>query len=898
MTGASAERGSRGSANGSSFWENIKKVMKIMAEQKKMRIGELLVKEGFLSNASLKKALQQQELEKDLQGKPLGEILVKTGALKEENLQKLLEHPSLRRDLGAMAVQAGLITDQELKAFQDKHPNDPSGAALVQEKLLTYYQLQELLSKQMQSSMMGELAIKQGYISREALNKALFIQKGLRNLGEILVDLGFVTSLDLCHILKKHQKFSKLGEILLRNGYVDEDALKGALQEQTTSSSFLGDILVRQKLLSATQLQEALSRQFNIPFRHLKDFVYSQEQKTALVRFISQKYAEKNLMIPVSLEKKILTVAFFRPEAVQYARELREIYNQFTIDCVLITDEKFAELFEILYSKKLSGLKLGEDELPEIEDNLSDQDFMEIELSETVGTDREGAIYAGGKDIEAEELVNYIINYGINKKASDIHLEQDRSGTRIRFRIDGVLRELKEPWLRQKLQQKVSAMVSRIKVMTNLDIAEKRLPQDGVFRINYLDKATGTRSDLDFRVAICRAITGENVTIRILDSRKAKKIDLENLNHSQHVLGPFKNVLRSSAGMILVTGPTGSGKSSSLYAALHHIYNPTIKIITAEDPIEYSIPGIMQTQVNPKINLSFSRLLRSFLRLDPDVILVGEMRDSETAHIGFDAAQTGHLVLSTLHTNDAISSISRLRDLDIELSQIASCLLAVVAQRLLRRVCSSCKETCLPPEDEWRLLFDTYPSDFSFVQGKGCDECGHTGYSGRTLISELFLGEGLRLLGAEADVEVLKELAVANGMKTMLDDGLMKLSETSLAEILRVIPHEMVLSFRRRNASAAAGHHRMQPAVVCDAAGRVIVSSPEEEAALLDRLYRIWIENGGPQASGLGMIDRQLFGRFIIDTFAEITGREKCSQVAFGVENKSGRVDLVAYPAN
>ena len=866
----------------------------IEQDEQKLRLGELLVREGFLSQSSLDKALQQQTLEKELQGQSIGQILVKTSELTEENLQKLLEHPSLKRNIGTLAVQAGMITEKQLNdCLARQQKGQLLGDMLIREKLLTYYQVQELLGQQINSSRLGELALEQSYINKEALQKALFLQKNHRNLGEILVESGLVTPLDLSYVLNKYKKSSRLGDILLRDGYIDENGLKGALQEQSHSSGFLGDIMVRQKLLSRSQLFEALSRQSNIPFHHLNNFVYSQEQKKVLTGIISQKYAEKNLVIPIALKEQDLTVAFFRAETVHHARELREIYRNFTFNCILITEEKFIELFEILYSKRLSGIS-EDDQEKKSDDFVPERDFMQIELSESIGKERDTPIYAD-KDIEAEELVNYILNFGINKKASDIHLEQDRAGVHLRFRIDGVLQEARQPWLRQKLEQKASSVVSRIKVIANLDIAEKRLPQDGVFRINYLDKSTGTRSDIDFRVATCRAITGENVTIRILDSRKAK-IGLDNLNHSPHILGPMKKLLHSSSGIILVTGPTGSGKSSSLYAALQYIYNPSIKIITAEDPIEYSFPGIMQTQVNSKINLTFGRLLRSFLRLDPDVILIGEMRDNETAQIGFDAAQTGHLVLSTLHTNDAVSTISRLQDLEIELSQIAACLLAILAQRLLRRICSSCLESYVPPDEEWRLLFDSYPSQFSFHHGKGCDVCGHTGYYGRTLISELFLGEGLRLLRTNADVERLKELAVANGMKTMLDDGLMKLSETSLAEILRVVPHDMIRSFKRRQAQTASGINRLQSPTVCGPDGRVVLSAPEEEEVLLDRLYRLWIENGGPEASGTGLIDRQMFGRFIAENFADIAAREKCSQVAFGIERNNGRIELVAFP--
>ncbi len=252
--------------------------------------------------------------------------------------------------------------------------------------------------------------------------------------------------------------------------------------------------------------------------------------------------------------------------------------------------------------------------------------------------------------------------------------------------------------------------------------------------------------------------------------------------------------------MVLVTGPTGSGKTSTLYGALQFIYNPGIKIVTAEDPIEYSIPGIMQTQIHSKINLTFARLLRSFLRSDPDVILVGEMRDEETANIGFDAVQTGHLLLSTLHTNDAVGAISRLRGLNVDPNQIASGLMGVLAQRLLRRICTSCSTKYIPTKEEWSLLFNSYPSDFIFYTAKGCELCDFTGYNGRTLISEFFVmnEDIVRALITDAGEKEIKRIAINGGMKTMLDDAILKLDQTTLSEIIRIVHHEMIKEFKSR----------------------------------------------------------------------------------------------------
>jgi type IV pilus assembly protein PilB len=405
----------------------------------------------------------------------------------------------------------------------------------------------------------------------------------------------------------------------------------------------------------------------------------------------------------------------------------------------------------------------------------------------------------GLSDRKAQEIVNYIIKYGISKNASDIHIEQDRKEARLRYRIDGMLHTLKTDWLDQSLRYMTGAIVSRIKVMSNLDIAERRMPQDGAFRMSHFDKTNNQKVNLDFRVAVCPAMVGENVTIRILDPRKAK-VGLESLGHSEHVLEQFKGLLRSSAGMLILSGPTGSGKTSTLYGALQFISDPGIKIITAEDPIEYSIPGIMQVQVNTKINLTFARLLRSFLRLDPDVILVGEMRDNETAGIGFDAVQTGHLLLTTLHKNDSVSSISRLRDLDIEPNQIASGLMGVVAQRLIRRTCPACSSEYTPANEEWSLLFNTYPDDLTFYKPERCEQCDFTGYNGRTLISEFFvMGEDIALaMVSGASENEIRNMAVKSGMKTMVDDSISRLDQTTLSEIIRVVPHEMIKEFKSR----------------------------------------------------------------------------------------------------
>ena len=562
----------------------------------------------------------------------------------------------------------------------------------------------------------------------------------------------------------------------------------------------LGDILISHELITSEQCQEAIAYQANIPFLKLDSFSYEDFAKGSLPRIISRKYSEKNQVLPLSMVGNALKLALLRPSALHVARDLQSFYQQWVINCVLVPEDNFLKLFKELYGVTPHFTEqphfFQQKELPDT--STENVDIMEIDIDEGTDTESQDSSPYGyyGQDIETEELVNYIIKYGIKNKASDIHIDQDRAGVTLRFRIDGVMKIHDPDWLHGRLQESPGSIISRIKVMSNLDISEKRLPQDGVFRITYMDKSTNFKSDLDFRVATCAGITGENVTIRILDSRNAN-VGLDHLGHLEHVLTPFKRHLASTAGIILVTGPTGSGKSSTLYGALKYVYDPGLKIITAEDPIEYSFPGIMQTQINPKINLGLSRLLRSFLRLDPDVILVGEIRDNETAEISFDAAQTGHLVLSTLHTNDSISSISRLIDLGIDYSQITASISCILAQRLVRKICASCITEHEPPEEEWSLVFPVYPKETQFFKGVGCPACDHTGFKGRTLLSEIFVLEDQELIQQGTPLNTLKKNYYQKGMKNMLVDGLMKLSSTTLSELIRVLPYDMLEDYKK-----------------------------------------------------------------------------------------------------
>jgi type IV pilus assembly protein PilB len=872
-------------------------------------VGELLVKEGLATKEDIDKALHIQKQEQEIRHLPFGQILVKTGVLSEADLQDLLNHPDLKRNIGTLAVKKGLINADQLKSCLMKKPQHQLiGHFLIEQGFLKPGDVEQLLREQISSTNLGDLAVKLKLISEQDLKEALRIQNSSRTLGEILCSLNIVKASDLSYVLTKYSKQLDLGGILLKMGLLSEEKLDLAIDEGKKRSKSLEKILLQRKFITQEQLMLALSKQYNIPFDHLNDFSYREDEKKTLVTIISKKYAEKNLILPISLNGQNLTIALCRPrDSMHTVYELKVMYRHLEISSILIKEEKFEELFEVLYSDYLGNGKSpvsleGEKEEPEV-------DFMELSLDEDFNEQEEQGSAYGVKDIEAEELVNFIIKYGIINGASDIHIEQDRKGARIRYRLDGMLRESNVGWLNNKLQEKTSAVISRIKVMSNLDIAERRLPQDGVFRINYYDKTRGEKFDLDFRVAICRAITGENVTIRILDPRKAN-VGLDKLNHSAHVLGSLKTLLKSSAGMILVCGPTGSGKSSTLYAALQHVFNPSIKIITAEDPIEYNFPGIMQTQVNSKIQLTFAKLLRSFLRFDPDVIFVGEIRDEETAKIGFDGAQTGHLILSTIHTNDAVGAIPRLIDLGIDPGQIASCLMGVLAQRLVRRICPSCIEEYIPEEDEWSMFFKSYPAHLKFYKGRGCSECNFTGYKGRTLLSEILVidSEIAYALNKGYDEKYLKRVAVESGMKTMLDDGLSKLNETTLSEIIRMVPYEMVKEFRSRESAQDEADILIEGQgsgsdITPESFGQKAVfqlSSPETEKATIDLMLERYKNLINKDDLGSAEIDPLLFNTFITESFYQIRDQYRCEQVSFSIQNKNGngKAEILAIPTH
>lgn len=876
------------------------------------RLGDLLIKQGYLKKEDLEKALEIQSKERELQKLPIGQILIQTGALSSSDVDHIMNHREIREKIGHIAIVQGLLTEAQVAmCLKKQKPDQLLGQIFVEEGFLDPGDLEVILKEQIKSPRFGELAVQLGLATEEDIQKALRVQKSSRRLGEILCDLGMIDPLDLNKCLMEGQKQLDLGDTLVHLGYLKEEELNLIQKEHQYGPESLAEALLRRKLITEEELQIANSRHYNIPSASLRDFVYRPSEKQSLIKIISKKYAEKKRIIPISCQSNELKVGIYRPqERLKAIYEFKEMYRQYNVSCVLITKEKFEELFEILYSAYLSGPELSEG--PEMGSQEIDMDFMSLSIEEDIGPEdiKKTTVY-GNRDIEAEELVNFILSYGISNGASDIHIEQSLKGVKLRYRFDGILRESTIGWLNEKIQDKAPSIISRIKILSSLDIAEKRIPQDGSFRIEYIDKADREKVDLDFRVATCRAAVGENVTIRILDPRNAN-VGLDHLNHSPNVLDAFKQFLKSPGGMILVCGPTGCGKTSTLYSALQFIDIPDIKIITAEDPIEYHFPSIMQTQVNAKIGITFSKLLRSFLRFDPDVILVGEMRDEETAKIGFDAAQTGHLILSTLHTNDALSSISRLVDLNVEYGQIASSLMCVLAQRLVRRICPACAEEYVPSEEEWGILFKTYPSHLRFYRGRGCKLCHDSGYEGRTLLSEIFAitPEISQALNKGYDEYQISRLALESGMKTLLDDGLLKLKQTTLSEIIRMLPHDMLKKFRVRQQSQEDIDKLIES--MLDQSGQLMeemdaapsqssfeISNPETERAMMDLImsrYEAMVKDRYGETAP--PVEPKAFKAFIVENFYKIYEKQPCKSMTFNIEEnpENSKIEISVIP--
>lgn len=570
----------------------------------------------------------------------------------------------------------------------------------------------------------------------------------------------------------------KLGELLLRNKLITKEQLDKALDAQRASGSKLGYNLVKLGFVSDEQITQCLSKQFGISAINLSHFEIDQ----SVIDLVPVEVARKYDLIPVNKTGAILTVAMADPTNIRAMDEINFICG-YQVEPVVASEnaikdaiDKYFGSAHALELKQVMQQAIAEKdmELGDVADVevLEDQEEMDLAMLEKQS-----------EDAPVVKLVNKILYDALHEGASDIHIEPYEKEYRVRYRIDGVLYVKLNPPLKLR-----DAITSRIKIMSKLDIAEKRLPQDG--RIKIKTKLQNKLKEIDFRVSVLPTLFGEKIVMRLLDKENLK-LDMTKLGLESDSLRKLEKAILKPYGMILVTGPTGSGKTNTLYSAMSRINTPETNIMTAEDPVEFNIPGINQVQMKEQIGLNFAAALRSFLRQDPNIILVGEIRDFETAEIAIKAALTGHLVLSTLHTNDAPSTVNRLMNMGIEPFLVASSVLLIVAQRLIRRICKECKEeTRVPLEAMVDIGFtEEEARKVVIYKGKGCPVCGNTGYKGRVgLFEVLEVTDNVReliLVGASA-LE-LRRKAVEEGMITLRMSGLEKLRQglTTIEEVLR-----------------------------------------------------------------------------------------------------------------
>ena len=566
---------------------------------------------------------------------------------------------------------------------------------------------------------------------------------------------------------------SRLGEILVKESLITSDQLRQALEYQKASGGRLGTCLMKLGFISDDEITGVLSRQYGVPSINLKYY----EVDAAVIKLIPQDTAIRYQIVPLSRVGSTLTIAMTDPTNV-FAMDDIKFMTGFNVEPVVASETAIAEAISKFYGEAQS-----EEELSKVMKDLTGDESADLELASEEQEMNLAELERAAEEAPIIKLVNLILTDAVKRGASDIHIEPYEREVRVRFRIDGILQPVMVPPMKLR-----DAITSRIKIMSKLDISEKRLPQDGRIMIKY--RKEGRIKDVDYRVSTIPTLFGEKIVMRLLDKENLR-LDMTKLGFEQESLTKFERAILRPYGMVLVTGPTGSGKTNTLYSSIARLNTLETNIMTAEDPVEFQIAGVNQVQMKDQIGLNFAAALRAFLRQDPNIILVGEIRDFETAEIAVKAALTGHLVLSTLHTNDAPSTISRLMNMGIEPFLVATSVNLICAQRLVRRICQNCKEPVDVPE---QAMIDAgfTPEEVKTTKisaGKGCSTCNKTGYKGRVGLYEVMeINDELReliLVGASA-LE-LKKKALDQGMIMLRRSGLTKvaLGLTTIEEVLR-----------------------------------------------------------------------------------------------------------------
>ncbi|MFH1045398.1 MAG: ATPase, T2SS/T4P/T4SS family [Candidatus Omnitrophota bacterium] len=558
----------------------------------------------------------------------------------------------------------------------------------------------------------------------------------------------------------------RLGELLVKDGLITEEQLEKAIQAQKKEGERIGKVLVKLGLVTEKDIVVILGKQLSIPYASLAKGLLEPDPNQDLEKLVPESFARQYFLIPLSRNLNSLTVAFADPLNVIVIDNLKKM-TSCDINPIVASETDIVQAIDAFYGEK--------NLLHEAITQSYDADTVDIEFEKA--TDEENlsldSLIAKAEEAPVVKLVDLVLRQAIKDRASDIHIEPSRERLTIRYRIDGVLYEIPPP-----ARHLFLAIISRIKILSKLDIAEKRLPQDGAFTVKIDNRI------IDLRVSTVPTVYGEKAVMRILDKSQVP-LDISKLGFAQRELEIYRKAIHSPWGLIFLTGPTGCGKSTTLYATLNEIRSPTKNILSIEDPVEYRLDGINQVQARNDIGLTFANGLRAFLRQDPDIMMVGEVRDMETAQICVRAALTGHLVLSSLHTNDAPTAIGRLIDIGVPNYLLAPCLLLVGAQRLVRKLCPECKEAYEPsPEALGKIKLN---ADLIY-RPRGCEYCNQTGYHGRIAIYELMvITEKLReAIGQSATYQQIKKTAQEGGMKSLHENGLKKVEEgqTSLEEAL------------------------------------------------------------------------------------------------------------------
>jgi len=555
----------------------------------------------------------------------------------------------------------------------------------------------------------------------------------------------------------------KLGDVLLDGGLITPDQLQRAVSEQKQSGSMLAPTLVKLGFMGEPELLDFLSKQYGVPAVDPGKLDVDQEVIDLIPSNIVQKYK----IVPISLDGQTLTIAMVDPSNLFAVDDIRFLTRK-NIRVTVATETAIKQAMDRLYDAGTG--------VDEVLSEFTDEGVDLIESGEDLDI---GELESAAEQAPVVKLVNLILVDAIRKGASDIHLEPYEKSLRVRYRIDGVLYEIMRPPLKLK-----NAIVSRLKIMSRLDIAERRLPQDGRIKLKTKGK------EMDFRVSVLPTLFGEKVVLRLLD-KSSLQLDMTKLGFEERQLKDFQEAIHRPFGMVLVTGPTGSGKTTTLYSALCELNKTTDNISTSEDPVEYNLPGINQVQIHESIGLTFATALRAFLRQDPDIIMVGEIRDFETAEIGIKAALTGHMVLSTLHTNDAPSTVSRLLNMGVEPFLVASAVNLMLAQRLARRVCNDCKQEIKVPKETLLDLGvrEEEVGTFASFKGAGCPTCNQTGYKGRIALYEVMplYDEIKELVLVGASTTEIKREAMRLGVITLRQAGINKLKQgiTTVEEVVR-----------------------------------------------------------------------------------------------------------------